>query len=86
MRKGTWIPINEHSAKTFAEFLNRLEENQDEVTQIDIELTNNRRVEGVLRLKGHIDYLFGKWIGAGKEPEAISREVTSEETGSPEPV
>jgi len=75
-RKGTWIPVNEHNAKTFAEFLNKLEDAMQVITDIDIELTNNRRVEGVIKLKGHHDYIFGKWVGVGKETEKKKDEAS----------
>lgn len=68
-REGTWIPVNVENAKKFCEFLNLLEEHQHKITNVDVEFTSNRRAEGVLRIEGHHDYIFGKWIGIGKKPE-----------------
>jgi|GEM_PF-5230046 len=68
-RKGTWIPVNVKDSKEFCEFLNTLEEKMLKINKLDIELTNGRRVEGVIRLEGDHNYILGKWVGIGKEPK-----------------
>lgn len=78
-RKGTWIPVNLENSKKFCEYLNLLEEDQHKITEIDVEFTSNRRAEGVIRLDGHHDYIFGKWVGIGKEPPK-KEEKTEEPT------